>query len=107
MSISSASVSVTASPVAAASRPASYVPLLGEADQIHLVDRERQPADAEQRHDAGVTPGLRQNTLPRIDQKHRKVAGRGARRHVAGVLLMAGRVGDDELAFRGGEIAVG
>ena len=69
--------------------------------------RGAQPADAEQRHDAGVTPGLRQNALPRIDQKHRKVAGRGARRHVAGVLLVAGRIGDDELAFRGGEIAVG
>jgi hypothetical protein len=82
-------------------------PLLGEADQIHLVDRKRHLADAEQRHDAGVTPGLRQNALPRIDQKHREVASRGTRRHVAGVLLVAGCVGDDEFAFRGGEIAVG
>ena len=31
----------------------------------------------------------------------------GAGGHVAGVLLVAGRVGDDELALVGGEVAVG
>ena len=35
------------------------------------------------------------------------IGGRGAGRHVAGVLLVARRVGDDELALRRGEEAVG
>ena len=50
---------------------------------------------------------LRQHALPRIDQHDRKVGGRGAGRHVARVLLVARRVGDDELALRRGEEAVG
>ncbi len=38
-----------------------------------------------------------------FDQDQGEIGGRGAGRHVAGVLLMAGRVGDDELAPLGGE----
>ncbi len=48
-----------------------------------------------------------ENALARVDQQHREIGGRGARRHVAGVLLVPGRVGDDELAFVGREIAIG
>jgi hypothetical protein len=43
----------------------------------------------------------------RVDQQHREVRRRGAGGHVAGVLLVARRVGDDELALLGGEEAVG
>ena len=42
-----------------------------------------------------------------VDQEHGEVGGRGAGRHVARVLLVAGRVGDDEAAPVGGEVAVG
>ena len=55
----------------------------------------------------GVPAGLRQHALAGIDQQHREIGGRGAGRHVAGVLLVAGRVGDDEVRAGGREIAVG
>ena len=44
--------------------------------------------------------------MPRVEQDHREVRGRRAGDHVARVLHVAGRVGDDELAPRGGEVAV-
>ena len=64
-------------------------------------------ADAEQRDDVGVAAGLGEDALARIDQQHGEIGGRGAGRHVAGVLLVAGRVGDDEAALVGGEEAIG
>ena len=45
--------------------------------------------------------------LARIDQQHGEVAVRGAGRHVARVLLVARRVGDDEFPPRRREIAIG
>src|SRR5262249_51271114 len=42
----------------------------------------------------------------RVDEDNGQVGGRGARDHVAGVLLVARGVGDDELPPRGGEVAV-
>ena len=53
------------------------------------------------RRDCSSTP------LARVDEHDREVGGRGAGDHVAGVLNVAGRVGDDELAPRRGEVAVG
>ena len=50
---------------------------------------------------------LRQHALARVDQDHREVGGGGAGDHVARVLLVARRVGDDELALVGREEAVG
>ena len=41
-----------------------------------------------------------------VDQQHGRRRGRGRGRHVARVLLVAGRVGEDELAPRGVEVAV-
>ena len=64
-------------------------------------------ANAEQRDDDGVAMGLRQQALARIDQQDGEIGVGGAGRHVAGVLLVAGRVGDDERAARGREIAIG
>ena len=81
--------------------------VLVEADQIDLVDREHDVADAKQRADQRMPPGLHQHALARIDQDDGQLGGRGAGRHVAGVLLVARRVGDDERALRGGEEAVG
>ncbi|MNR31480.1 hypothetical protein D3C85_1489920 [compost metagenome] len=55
--------------------------------------------------------GLRQQLAVgrarRVDQDDGDIGGRCARHHVARVLLVAGRVGDDELARGRREIAVG
>ena len=48
-----------------------------------------------------------QQALRRVDQQDGEVGGRGAGRHVARVLDVAGRVGDDEAAARRREEAVG
>ena len=80
---------------------------LGEIDQVHLVHGEDDVADAEQRDDEGVAAGLGDDALAGVDQEDGEVGGGGAGRHVAGVLLVAGRVGDDEAAAVGGEEAVG
>ena len=77
------------------------------ADQVHLVHRQHDVADAEQVREIGVPPGLGQHALARIDQDHREVGGRGAGDHVARILLVPGRVGDDELALLGREEAIG
>ena len=50
---------------------------------------------------------LRQQPFARIDQHDGDIGVRGAGRHVAGILLVAGRIGDDEGARFGGEIAIG
>ena len=42
-----------------------------------------------------------------VDEDDRQIGGGGTCGHVARVLLMAGGVGDDELALFGGEVAVG
>ncbi len=60
-----------------------------------------------QARDDGVAAGLRQQALARVDQQDGELRIGGAGRHVAGVLLVAGRVGDDEGALLGREIAVG
>jgi hypothetical protein len=46
----------------------------------------------------GVAAGLFEDAGTGIDQQHGEVGRRGAGRHVAGILLVAGRVGDDERA---------
>ena len=80
---------------------------LVEADQVDLVHRDHDMPDAQERGDDGMAARLRQDALARVHQHDRKVGGRGAGRHVARVLLMTRRVGDDELALRGREEAVG
>src|SRR5262249_4414712 len=63
--------------------------------------------DAQQRRDVSVAARLRQDTARGVDQYHGQIGGRGAGGHVAGVLLVAGRIGDDEFALGRLEIAVG
>ena len=63
--------------------------------------------DAEQRHDVAVTSRLRQHAFASVDQNHRHIGRRCTRHHVARVLLVPRRVGDDELAPVGGEETVG
>ena len=50
---------------------------------------------------------LRADAVAGVDQEDRDVGRGRAGRHVARVLLVAGRVGEDELAPRGREVAVG
>ena len=73
---------------------------LVEIDQIHLVDGKRDLADAEQRQDAGMTPRLGEDAAAGIHEENGEVAIGCARCHVARVLHMAGRIGDDELPAR-------
>ncbi len=54
-----------------------------------------------------MAAGLDQDALARVDQDDRKLGVRSAGRHVARVLLVARRVGDDEFALVGGEEAIG
>ena len=78
-----------------------------EVHEVHLVDRDHHVLDAEQGRDVAVALGLDSDAMARIDQDNREVAGGGARRHVARVLLVSRRVGDDELAIGRGKVAVG
>ena len=75
--------------------------------QVHLVGADHQLVDAEQGGDADVAPGLLAQARGGVDQDQGQVGGGGAGRHVAGVLDVPGAVGDDELAVRGGGVAVG
>jgi hypothetical protein len=77
------------------------------ADEVHLVDRDDHVPDAEQRDDVGVTARLHLHAARGVDQDDGEVRGRGAGRHVARVLLVAGAVGDDVLALLGVEVAIG
>ncbi|MND74614.1 hypothetical protein D3C80_662110 [compost metagenome] len=81
--------------------------LLRIAHQVELVHRQHHLADAQQRHQVAVPAGLHQHALARVDEDHREVGGGRTGDHVAGVLLVAGGVGDDELALVGGEEAIG
>ena len=56
---------------------------------------------------SGVTPGLARQSVGRAHQQQGEVGGRGAGRHVAGVLLVPGCIRDDELAPGGREEPVG
>ena len=80
---------------------------LREIDEVHLVDCNDKMANAEQRSDVCVTTGLREDALARIDKDDGEVCCRGAGGHVAGVLLVARGIGNDELATLGREVAVG
>ena len=80
--------------------------LLAPIDEIHLVDRNRDIADTEQVGDVAVAFGLGDDPVTSVDQDDCELAGRRARDHVAGVLLVAWRVGDDELALRCREVAI-
>ena len=76
-------------------------------DQIHLVDGHGDMTDADHGGNTAVPARLRQNPFARIDQDDGGIGGRGAGGHVARVLFMARRVGNDELALVRCEEAVG
>ncbi len=57
--------------------------------------------------DAGVAAALLGDALARVHEHDGEVGGGGAGDHVAGVLDVAGGVGNDEPPARRGEVAVG
>ena len=76
-------------------------------DEVHLVHRDDEVRNAEQRREIRVTPSLLDHAEPRIDEDDGHVRRARARDHVARVLHMPRRVGDDELPLRRGEVTVG
>ena len=76
-------------------------------DQVHLVDREHHVRHPQQRGQERVPAGLLGQPVARVDQHDGQVGGGRAGHHVAGVLDVAGGVGDDELAPGRREVAVG
>ena len=80
---------------------------LRKADEVHFVDGGDDVLHAEQVGDVGVAARLAQHAFGRVHQHDGGVGGGSAGGHVARVLLVAGRVRDDELAARRGKIAVG
>ncbi len=81
--------------------------LLRPVDEIHLVDGEHDALHADDVEDGGVAARLALHAVTCVDQHDGDVGVRGAGRHVARVLLVAGAVDDDEAARRGVEIAPG
>ena len=69
--------------------PTRSILLIGHHDML----------DAEQRDDEAVALGLRLHAVAGVDQDDGQIAGGCAGGHVARVLLMTGRVGDDEFAL--------
>ena len=80
--------------------------LLAVVHDVHLVHRHDELGDAQKPCDEGVATALRQHPEARVEQDDGDVGGRRPRGHVARVLHVAGRVGEDVLAPLGGEVAV-
>ena len=80
--------------------------LLVVVDEVHLVDAEHEVLHLQQRRDHRVAARLLEHALAGVDEHEREVGGRRAGDHVARVLHVPGRVGDDELAARRREVAV-
>jgi hypothetical protein len=81
--------------------------LLRVIDQVHLVHGKHDVTNPDEGHQEGVSFRLGENALACIDQHDRHIRRRGAGDHVARVLLVARRVGNDVLALRRREVAVG
>ena len=80
--------------------------LFAEIHQVHLVDGHHDLPDAQQRGNEGMPHGLFHDAVPGVHQNHGQVGGRSTRYHIAGVLDVAGRIGNDEFPFRGGKIPI-
>ncbi len=83
------------------------VAALVPVDQVHLVDAHDHVRHAQHGGEEGVTARLLDHALAGVDQDQGHVGVGGPRDHVARVLGVPGRVGNDELALGRGEVAVG
>src|SRR6476659_4344653 len=73
------------------------------ADQVHLVDREHDVPDAQQRRQERVPARLFEQAVPGVDQNNRQLCGGRPGDHVARVLNLTGSVADAESPLgRGG-----
>ena len=72
--------------------------LLRPVDEVHLVDGEHDALHADDVEDGGVAARLPLDAVAGVDQHDGDIGVRGAGRHVARVLLVAGAVDDDEAA---------
>ena len=81
--------------------------LFAPVDEIHLIHRDDEVRNAEQRSDAGMAPALFDYAQTRVDQDHRKICRGGTRHHVSRVLHVPRCVCDNEFAVWGGKISVG
>ena len=71
--------------------------VLSQPDEIRiLLTRADEVPDPEQRGERRVPARPLDDPVPRVDQDHREMRGRGAGDHVARVALVAWRVGDDD-----------
>ena len=68
------------------------------ADQVHLVDHDRDLPDAQQVEQVAVAVGLLAHALLGVDQQQRGLAAGRAGDHVLEELLVAGRIDDDVVA---------
>ena len=75
-------------------------------DQVHLVDDQQQVRYAQQRDEEGMPAALLEDPLAGVDEHEGQVCRRRPGDHVARVLDVSGRVRDDELPARGGEVTV-
>ena len=80
--------------------------LLRPVDEVHLVDRQHDVTDTQQPCHRRVPACLLDHAVACVDQHDRHLRRRGAGDHVARVLLVARRVGEDEAPPRGREVAV-
>ena len=64
-------------------------------------------ADTQQRHEIAVAAGLGDHPVAGIDEDNCKIRRRATRDHVACILFVSRRIGDDELAPVGRKITVG
>ncbi|SBT10469.1 conserved hypothetical protein [Candidatus Propionivibrio aalborgensis] len=83
------------------------IDVLRIVDQIHLVDGHDNMRDVDQMGEVGVTSCLCQHAFARVDQDDGKIGGRGGGDHIAGVLFVPRRVGNDVLARAGSEVTIG
>ena len=81
-------------------------PFLAPIHQVHFVDGDDEVRDAEQRGDVSVAACLLDDARARVHQHDGEVRRRSARNHVARVLDVTWRVGDDELAARRSKITI-
>ena len=82
------------------------IDFLRPVHQIHLVDGHDDMNDAEQRDDERVALRLDGHAVACVYENDGEIAVGGASRHVARILFMSRRIGDDELPFGRGEVAI-
>ena len=95
-----AMISVKPKPSASARKSESMarIDILGPIHLVHLVDGEDDLLDADEIANGGVATGLPLHAVAGVDEEDGEIGVARAGRHVAGILLVAGGIDDDEAA---------